>query len=56
MRIAIVNDLALAREVLRRLVLSVPGHTVAWTAEDGENIDGNHRQGHGAQHGWRPRE
>ena len=36
MRIAIVNDLALAREVLRRLVLSVPGHTVAWTAENGE--------------------
>ncbi len=35
MRIAIVNDLALAREVLRRLVLSVPGHAVAWTAEDG---------------------
>jgi two-component system response regulator WspF len=36
MRIAIVNDLALAREVLRRLVVSVPGYTVAWTAEDGE--------------------
>jgi two-component system, chemotaxis family, response regulator WspF len=36
MRIAIVNDLALAREVLRRLVLSVPGHTVAWMAENGE--------------------
>jgi two-component system response regulator WspF len=36
MRIAIVNDLALAREVLRRLVLSVPGYTVAWTAENGE--------------------
>jgi two-component system response regulator WspF len=36
MRIAIVNDLALAREVLRRLVLSVPGHTIAWTAADGE--------------------
>src|SRR6516165_8626341 len=36
MRIAIVNDLALAREVLRRLVLSVPGHEVAWTAENGE--------------------
>jgi two-component system response regulator WspF len=35
MRIAIVNDLALAREVLRRLVLSVPGYTVAWTAENG---------------------
>jgi two-component system, chemotaxis family, response regulator WspF len=36
MRIAIVNDLALAREVLRRLILSVPGYTVAWVAEDGE--------------------
>jgi two-component system response regulator WspF len=36
MRVAIVNDLALAREVLRRLVLSVPGYAVAWTAEDGE--------------------
>jgi len=36
MRIAIVNDLSLAREVLRRLVLSVPGNTVAWVAEDGE--------------------
>ena len=35
MRIAIVNDLALAREVLRRLVLSVPGYSVAWTAADG---------------------
>ena len=36
MRIAIVNDLALAREVLRRLVHSVPGHAVAWMAENGE--------------------
>ena len=36
MRIAIVNDLSLAREVLRRLVLSVPGYSVAWIAEDGE--------------------
>jgi two-component system, chemotaxis family, response regulator WspF len=35
MRIAIVNDLALAREVLRRLVESVPGYSVAWTAADG---------------------
>lgn len=35
MRVAIVNDLALAREVLRRLVLSVPGYTIAWTAADG---------------------
>lgn len=36
MRIAIVNDLALAREVLRRLVHSVPGYRIAWTAKDGE--------------------
>src|SRR5262245_43247827 len=36
MRIAIVNDLSLAREVLRRLVLSVPGYSVAWTANDGD--------------------
>jgi two-component system response regulator WspF len=35
MRVAIVNDLALAREVLRRVVTSVPGYTVAWTAADG---------------------
>src|SRR5436305_10187619 len=35
MRIAIVNDMALARAVLRRLVLSVPGYAVAWTAADG---------------------
>lgn len=35
MRVAIVNDLALAREVLSRLVLSVPGYAIAWTAADG---------------------
>lgn len=35
MRIAIVNDLALARETLRRLVLSAPGHSIAWIAHDG---------------------
>ena len=35
MRVAIVNDLALAREVLRRLVVSVPGYSVAWMAADG---------------------
>jgi two-component system response regulator WspF len=35
MRIAIVNDLALARAVLRRLVESVPGYEVAWVAADG---------------------
>lgn len=37
MRIGIVNDLALAREVLRRVVLSVPGYAVAWTADDGDD-------------------
>ncbi len=35
MRIAIVNDLILAVEVLRRLIRSVPGYEVAWTAGDG---------------------
>jgi chemotaxis response regulator CheB len=35
-RIAIVNDLGLACEVLRRLVLSVPGYEVAWVAGNGE--------------------
>lgn len=36
MRVAIVNDLTLAREVLRRVVLSVPGYAVAWEAGDGD--------------------
>lgn len=36
MRVAIVNDLPLAREALRRVVLSVPGHRIAWVAENGE--------------------
>ena len=35
MRIAIVNDLTMAVEVLRRLILSVHGYEVAWTAADG---------------------
>ena len=35
MRIAIVNDLALAQAVLRKVVESVPGYAVAWTAADG---------------------
>ena len=34
-RIAIVNDLGMAREALRRLVLQVPGASVAWLANDG---------------------
>ena len=36
MRIAIVNYMALAREVLRRLVATVPEHRIAWMAENGE--------------------
>lgn len=35
MRIAIVNDLALARTVLKRVVESVPGYRVAWEASNG---------------------
>lgn len=35
MRIGIVNDMALAREALRRAVLSVADHQVAWTAGTG---------------------
>jgi two-component system response regulator WspF len=35
MRIAIVNDMNLALEVLRRVVLSRPGYEVAWTASNG---------------------
>lgn len=36
MRIAIVNDLFVAVEALRRAVTSAPEHTIAWTARDGE--------------------
>jgi two-component system response regulator WspF len=36
MRIAIVNDLRIATEALRRVVCSQPGHTVAWTAASGD--------------------
>jgi len=35
-RIAIVNDLALAVEALRRVVRSIPGAEVAWVARDGQ--------------------
>lgn len=35
MRIAIVNDLAMAREALRRAVIAMPNATVAWIANDG---------------------
>ncbi len=36
MRIAIVNDLNLAVEALRRVVDSMAGHSVAWIARDGQ--------------------
>jgi two-component system response regulator WspF len=36
MRVAIVNDIGLAREALRRVVLSSGSHTVAWMAENGD--------------------
>jgi two-component system response regulator WspF len=35
MRIGIVNDVALVRETLRRVVLSLPEYSVAWMARDG---------------------
>jgi two-component system response regulator WspF len=35
MRIGIANDMALAREALRRVVLSSPANEVAWMARDG---------------------
>jgi two-component system response regulator WspF len=35
MRIGIVNDVGMAREALRRVVLSCSEHEVAWTANDG---------------------
>jgi two-component system response regulator WspF len=35
MRIAIVNDMVLAVEALRRVVSSVPGYDIAWIARDG---------------------
>lgn len=36
MRVAIVNDLLMAVEALRRAVMSCPEHTIAWIARDGE--------------------
>lgn len=36
MKIAIVNDLLMATEALRRTVMSCPEYSVAWTARDGE--------------------
>ncbi len=37
MRIAIVNDMVMAVEILRRVVTSVPGYSVAWVAYDGRS-------------------
>jgi two-component system response regulator WspF len=34
-RIAIVNDVAMATEALRRVLISVPGYRLAWVAQDG---------------------
>lgn len=36
MRIAIVNDMPLAVEALRRVVVSVPDYEIAWVARDGD--------------------
>ena len=36
MRVAIVNDLPIALEALRRAVAQYPGATIAWSAMDGE--------------------
>jgi two-component system response regulator WspF len=36
MRIAIVNDVMLAVEAMRRVIRAAPGHQVAWVAYDGE--------------------
>jgi two-component system response regulator WspF len=35
MRIAIVNDLAIATEALRRVIRAEPGYSLAWTAVNG---------------------
>jgi two-component system, chemotaxis family, response regulator WspF len=37
MRIAIVNDMRMAVEALRRVILSVPDYQIAWIAADGED-------------------
>ena len=38
MRIAIVNDVLLAVEALRRVVTSVPDYTIAWVARHGAEM------------------
>jgi two-component system response regulator WspF len=35
MKVGIVNDMAMAREALRRVVASMPEHQIAWMANDG---------------------
>jgi two-component system, chemotaxis family, response regulator WspF len=35
LRIAIVNDMLMAREALRRVIAEVPDYSIAWTARDG---------------------
>lgn len=37
MRVAIVNDLPIAIEGLKRIILSDPAHSIAWTALDGDS-------------------
>src|SRR5262249_53401104 len=44
MRIGIVNDTNLAREALRRVVLSSPEHQVAWTAREGAEASARSRE------------
>src|SRR5262245_10348627 len=44
MRIAIVNDVTVAREALRLVVLSSPEHQVAWMASDGAEAIARSRQ------------
>lgn len=44
LRIAIVNDLPMAVEVLRRVVVSVPEYSIAWIARDGAEAAGRCRQ------------
>ena len=36
MRIGIVNDMRMAQEILRRVVVATPNVAVAWMAQDGE--------------------
>ncbi len=37
MRVAIVNDLPVVIEGLRKIILSDPAHSICWTAMDGES-------------------